>query len=134
VTDAKKEIKIELGPAALPAVNRMLTTPPFPDGAVPPHHLTPLMWVVDDGHPTMNGATIKRMFLAAEGVEVYSTTSTPKGDLGVRNMVPWHMVRMTEEIMDLRTFVEEIQDQEKDAPAGEEEVPAPNGAASAASS
>jgi hypothetical protein len=126
-------------PFEFPRCSRVLTDNPLPSDK-PDQQGHPLLWGQGEQHPMIESHIIVRMYvMPGVGVEVYSVERPKdgaKGEVrgGVRQTIPWPHVRMAEEVMDLATFVGEIQSAEKGEDEGEEPepVPGPNGAAAVA--
>jgi len=131
---------LELPKAGFPLCNRVLSLSPFPPEAPKPNPQTgitppampidyyqPLLWEFGKPHPFIPDLTIVRMYVElGVGVEVYCTGKD--GKTGSRNTLPWHLVKMTEELMDPETFVSEIAAAEEESSGGEPEPePQPNG-------
>jgi hypothetical protein len=103
------EAEEELPP---PLLQRMVSSSFFPEQGV-----TPIVWQLDQQHPLKSTARVVRMFLTENGVEVYATETVKGGFRGMRNFVPMHWVRLTEEIMHPDILSEEIETAEARAEA-----------------
>jgi hypothetical protein len=64
------------------------------------------IWSVDDPHPLVPELKVVRMFIDNGGIEIYSVTEDGKSC--TRNFVPMDWIRVTEEVMPLDVFVEEV--------------------------
>ena len=91
-----------------PLLKRVVTSPPFSD------QTREIIWEIGEDHPLAPGWKIVRMFIDHSGVEIYSLP--PEGGKGhyTRNMVPMTLVKLTEEVMSVEVFVEELTDAEED--------------------
>lgn len=127
-------------PFEFPRCSRVLTDNPLP--ADKPESVGhPLLWMQGEQHPMIETHMIVRMYvMPGVGIEVYSV-ERPKDGVkgavrgGARQTIPWPHVRMAEEVMDLATFVGEIETAEKGDDGGGDEpepAPGPNGAAAVA--
>jgi hypothetical protein len=74
----------------------------------------PVTWVVAQSHPFVPTMKIVRMFIAEDGVSVYSCAEG--GAEGMRNLIPMHTVRFVEEGMPIDIFVDELNLAEQDGP------------------
>lgn len=111
---------VQLPDAHFPVLNRVLSSPPFPAEGVRPEDQQPLVWTMGETHPLLADFKVVRMFIVPDvGVEVYAARGD--GKLGIRNTLPWAMVRLAEEAMDPPSFAGEIADAEA---AGEDSPPA----------
>lgn len=135
-------------PYDFPRCERLLSKSPFPLQAPPDAAAemkrqienAPLVWMIGRPHPIIPELVVMRMYvMPGVGVEVYSINGPGKDGAkpqltgGMRYTMPWHMVLMTEEAMDLNTLGDEILAAEKDDSAEEEPEPAPALAANGAS-
>lgn len=96
-----------------PLVSRLVTSPIFgdptnPDGtpALNPDgskkRAEPIVWALSKPNPLTEAATIVRMFVVEEGIEIYSIAQN--GGPGIRNTIPFAMVRIVEEVMPPEVF------------------------------
>ena len=121
---------LQIPAASYPITNRVISTAPMP--LDPPAPNVPaaqhLMWEIGKKHPLLPTADIIRMFsVPGESVEVYSKHDMKEGgSVGMRNTIPWHSVRLVEEIMPGDVFIEELTEAE-DARDEVDEPEAPTG-------
>lgn len=88
-----------------PMLRRMISNPFFPETGA-----APIVWQIDTEHPLKSNARVIKMFVVDDGVEVYAMESLPQGMFrGMRNLIPMHWVRLTEEIMHPDVLNEEIE-------------------------
>jgi hypothetical protein len=99
---------LELPPPNFPVVTRVVSNAPLGSSADPP-----IVWILESKHPLESRMKIMRMFINDDEVEIYATD----GHTCVRNCLPRHMVRLTEEGMPPDKFVEEIEAAENEAAA-----------------
>jgi hypothetical protein len=101
---------VELPPPGFPMLTRMISDRLFPPDAKsqgePQGEPEPVTWIVGQAHPLVPDMRVMRMFIDQSVVEVYSVSSD--GKAGIRNRVPMHSIRLTEEAMPLDVFVEEL--------------------------
>ena len=64
------------------------------------------VWSLDESHPLVPEMKVARMFLGAGGVDVYAVSND--GKACTRSFVPMSWIRLTEEVMPLNVFVEEL--------------------------
>ena len=67
-----------------------------------------VQWSIGSDHPYVQGFKVVRMFADEDGVEVYSYADAG-GGTGMRDQIPMHQVRLIQEGMPLKTFVEELE-------------------------
>lgn len=117
MTQPAKQNTLQLPPANMPLVSRVVSTHPF-DGS-------PTTWELGKEHPVIPKTKIVRMYIVSgECVEIYGVTDD--GKVGVRNALPWHSIRMAEETMDPETFIDEIKTAENDDdPSSDTPAPPP---------
>lgn len=109
-------------PANYPMVVHVVSDPMFPPKvAGAPEE--PVHWAVSKPHPFVNGFTVLRMFLDAGGVEVYSISDDKQ--VGMRDSLPVHRVRLAQESMPVDIFLEEVQDAEDGDPDDPEDPDGP---------
>lgn len=91
-----------------PMLTRVVTNSLLPDDTV-----KKVMWEMGKAHPligpTMN---VVRMFIVAGVVEIYSVKSD--GSFGMVNIVPFHNVCSSEQVMDLPTMIRHLSEAEED--------------------
>jgi hypothetical protein len=108
-----------------PMVNRVVMKNPFPPKAEMGKPIDePVLWIVSQTHPFIAELKIVRMFVVGMGVEVYSSSNE---GVGVRNLLPWASILLCEEVMNLRVFVQEIEDAESDEEPEPGDSPVANG-------
>lgn len=82
-----------------PMLTRVVSDPLFNDQP------DALVWTLGGPHPLVPETyKVIRMFVDRGGVEVYSTD----GKSGLRNLIPAHKLRFTEETMPINIFAEEL--------------------------
>ena len=127
------EAVLKLDDPTFPICNRVISTNPGweLEEATDPTVAKVLIWELEKPHPIIDGMRVVRMYsLPGVSVDVYSFKAEGKDNCGVRNTIPWHHVRIVEEIMDVPTFVEEIglaEEDEEGAPP-RRKLSQPNGA------
>lgn len=102
---------LALPPPNFPVVTRVVSNAPLSVTA------EPIVWILDSPHPLEPRMKIMRMFINDDEVEIYTTD----GVTCVRNCLPRHMVRLTEEGMPPDKFVKEIEDAENPSPTTSED-------------
>jgi hypothetical protein len=130
----QSEIRIPPPNPDAPMVNRVVMKNPFPAkaeaGKPVPSTDEPVLWIISHAHPFIVELKIVRMFVVpGVGIEVYSSSNE---GVGVRNLLPWAVVLLCEEVMNLRVFVEEIEDAESDDEEPDDPTAAPDPAAASA--
>ena len=91
-----------LPPFGYPLLTRMISNRLFPPDAGQPDE--PMTWALTHPHPLVPGMRVVRMFVSDGGVEVYSHDN----EKGMRNLIPMHSIRLTEEAMPLEVLIDEI--------------------------
>lgn len=125
----------DLPKLSFPLCNRVLTHAAFPPekdkqtGVAPTEQ--PIMWTLDGEHPLVPKHKIVRMYVQLGiCVEVYSVPPAVDGKIsnGVRNVIPWSQVRVVEELLDVPTFIAELEAAENESePDPDDPEPAPKG-------
>jgi hypothetical protein len=116
MTDTKQ---LEIPKANMPILTRCVSADPMGSADL-------ITWEIEKDHPITQGLRVIRMFrsLNPPGVEVYGADpNQPK--MGARTTIPWHLIKIVEEVFDAASFVNEIA--EAEAEADEEGDPAANG-------
>lgn len=109
---APTALALELPPPNFPVVTRVVSNAPLAGNVDPP-----IVWILESAHPLEPRMKIMRMFINDDEVEIYATD----GRTCVRNCLPRHMVRLTEEGMPPDKFVKEIEDAENPSPTTSED-------------
>jgi hypothetical protein len=95
---------VDLPAPGYPMLTRMISESLLPDEKTGKE--TTVIWIVGSPHPLVPKVKIVRMFLDRGSVEIYSVSED--GKAGMRNRVPEHRVRFTEEAMPIDVFIEEL--------------------------
>jgi len=109
---------VELPAPGYPMLTRMICDNFFFDKK---SEILQITWAIGQPHPLVPSAQVVRMFIDQGGVEIYSVSGDKR--TGMRNLVPMHRVRLTEEAMPLDIFIEELTAAESEDPDPEAEEP-----------
>ena len=121
----------QLPNADFPVLIRVWSKSPWTEESMNIKRGEPLLWQFNATHPFAPGYQVQRMYLLESGaVEVFSSnaTDTTPGGTGLRHTIPAGEIFLTEETMDLPTYVEEIEDAEAGGGDDDDDDPEPGDA------
>jgi len=91
-----------------PVTYQVVSENVIPDATEPSR---PLMWINGEKHPAIAGFTVVHILVEPEVcVEVYSLRED--NNLGMRDIIPWHRVRLAQDVMKPNVMRDEIQSAE----------------------